>query len=108
MADSILVVGSLAFDSIETEKGRVREILGGSAVHFSLAASSLAPVSLVGVVGRDFAAHHRKLLRLRGVDLSGLEVVDGDTFRWIGAYDKDFNSARTIDTKLNVFEHFNP
>jgi len=108
MDKSILVVGSLAFDSITTVKGRVREILGGSAVHFSLAASNLAKVRLVGVVGTDFGGHHRRLLCSRGVDISGLEVMDGDTFRWVGSYDKDFNSAQTICTKLNVFEKFSP
>ncbi|NLO90636.1 MAG: sugar kinase [Elusimicrobia bacterium] len=104
----ILVVGSLAFDTIGTVRGRAREILGGSAVHFSLAASVLAPVKLVGVVGKDFSKQHRALLSSRGVDISGLEVMDGNTFRWVGEYDKDFNSARTICTKLNVFEKFSP
>ena len=108
MDKSILVVGSLAFDSIATVKGRVREILGGSAVHFALAASVLAPVRLVGVVGKDFGEKHRRLLRSKGVDISGLEEMEGETFRWVGSYDKDFNSAQTICTKLNVFEKFNP
>jgi sugar/nucleoside kinase (ribokinase family) len=105
---SILVVGSVAYDSIETPFGRSEETLGGSAVYFSLAASLFSDVRLVGVVGEDFDERHVDLLRQRGVDVSGLERSRGRTFRWAGRYGYDLNTRETLATHLNVFEHFRP
>src|SRR4051812_17060922 len=99
---SILVVGSVALDSVKTPSGESREALGGSAVYFSLAARLFARVHLVGVVGRDFPEEHKSCLGSRGVDLDGLEVLPGKTFRWAGAYGRNLNSAKTLETKLNV------
>src|SRR3990172_3979641 len=105
----ILVVGSVAFDSVETPFGKVEEALGGSATYFSTSASYFADVALVAVVGDDFPEEHLKLLRDKGVDMSGLKVVKGGkTFRWKGRYDYDLNQAHTLDTQLNVFSEFRP
>lgn len=105
---SILVVGSLAYDGIQTPAGKVDRALGGSANYFSLAASLFAKVRVVGVVGEDYATADEELLRSRGVDLSGLERVKGKTFFWQGRYEGDLNEAITEKTELNVFENFNP
>ncbi len=105
---SILVVGSVAFDTVKTPFGEVREALGGSAAHFAVAASFFAPVRLVAVVGDDFTPAHRQPLLDRNVDLLGLTTAAGRTFRWSGAYGDDLNSARTLDTQLNVFADFRP
>jgi sugar/nucleoside kinase (ribokinase family) len=106
---SILVVGSVAYDTLETPAGLRRDILGGAATHFSMAASFFTKVHLVGVVGSDFEASHIELLRGRGIDLAGLEVVqDGSTFRWSGHYLSDINRAETRDTRLGVFATFDP
>ena len=104
----IVVVGSVALDSIRTPFGQGSDILGGSATHFSCAASYFTKIGLVAVVGSDFPAEHVDFLTGRGVDLSGLEVIDGRTFRWEGFYEYDLNQAHTIDTQLNVFETFRP
>ncbi len=104
----ILVVGSLAYDSIKTPAGSVSRALGGSANYFSLAASMLAPVRVVGVVGEDYDDKDYNMLKDRKVDLSGLEKVKGKTFHWEGFYEGDMNEAKTLKTDLNVFEHFNP
>jgi len=104
----ILVVGSLAYDSIETPTGKVARALGGSANYFSLAASLFAKVRVVGVVGEDYEEADYQLLKSRGVDLEGLEKVPGKTFHWEGKYEGDMNEAKTLRTELNVFEHFNP
>jgi sugar/nucleoside kinase (ribokinase family) len=104
----ILVVGSLAYDSISTPSGKVDRALGGSANYFSLAASLHAPVRVVGVVGEDYAAKDVELLKSRNVDLAGMTVVKGKTFHWEGAYEGDMNEAITKKTELNVFEHFQP
>lgn len=104
----ILVVGSLAYDSIKTPSGSVSRALGGSANYFSLAASLLAPVRVVGVVGEDYDEKDYNMLKDRKVDLSGLEKVKGKTFHWEGFYEGDMNEAKTLKTELNVFEHFNP
>lgn len=104
----ILVVGSLAYDSIETPSGKVARALGGSANYFSLAASLFSKVRVVGVVGEDYEDVDYKLLKDRGVDLEGLERVPGKTFHWEGKYEGDMNEAKTLRTELNVFEHFNP
>ncbi|HZR09426.1 MAG TPA: PfkB family carbohydrate kinase [Myxococcales bacterium] len=105
---SLLVVGSLALDSVETPFGKRDDVLGGSATYFSAAASLLAKVSVVGVVGDDFPLGELDFLRKRGVELDGLEKVAGKTFRWKGRYGFDLNAAETLDTQLNVFEHFSP
>ncbi len=105
---SILVVGSVALDTVKTPLGRVEEVLGGSASYFSVAASFFAPVHLVAVVGQDFEESHARIFRERGVDLGGLTKVPGRTFRWSGAYGEDLNQRTTLSTELNVFEHFRP
>ena len=105
---SILVVGSVAFDTVSTPAGDVTEALGGSATHFSVSASFWSPVRLVAVVGEDFTAAHRQPFLDRKVDISGLTTAAGRTFRWSGVYGDDLNSARTLDTQLNVFADFKP
>jgi len=104
----ITVVGSVAFDSIETPFGKVESVLGGSATHFSAAASFFAPVNLVAVVGNDFPKEHIKFLKSRNIDTEGLEIADGNTFAWKGFYEYDLNTAHTLETKLNVFQDFEP
>lgn len=104
----ITVVGSVALDSIETPFGKEKEVLGGSGTHFSCAASFFAPVNLVAVVGNDFPQEHLDFLASRQIDISGIEIADGETFRWEGYYEYDLNTAHTLDTKLNVFSSFNP
>ncbi len=105
---SILVVGSVAYDSVETPFGLRERVLGGSATYFSTCASHFSPVSLVAVVGNDFAEQDRRFLEGRGVDLEGLQTVEGETFHWSGRYQGDMNEAETLDTRLNVFETFTP
>jgi len=105
---SLLVVGSVAFDSIETPFGKKDNVLGGSATHFSIAASFFSDVNLVAVVGEDFPTSSVKLLKSRGIDLSGLQIEKGNTFRWKGRYEFDMNTAHTIYTHLNVFKDFSP
>lgn len=104
----ILVVGSLAYDSIKTPVGSVEKTLGGSANYFSVAASLLTAVRVVGVVGDDYEAQDRKVLESRNVDLSGMQVTPGKTFHWAGFYDDNLNEAQTLKTELNVFADFNP
>lgn len=107
---SLLVVGSVAYDGIETPFGKTDRILGGSATYLSLAASYFAKqINLVGVVGRDFADEDIQVLKSRSIDLEGLQVDEsGDTFFWAGKYHYDLNNRDTLDTQLNVFEHFDP
>jgi sugar/nucleoside kinase (ribokinase family) len=105
---SILVVGSVAFDTIATPSGSVKDILGGAATYFSLAASYFTEVRLVAVVGEDFAAEHEAVLKNHGVDTRGIERVKGKTFRWGGQYLDNLNEAKTDFTELNVFENFQP
>lgn len=105
---SIVVVGSVALDTVETPFGKVDGALGGSAVYFSLAASHYADVRLVGVVGTDFPAECVELLRQRRVDVAGLRYEPGETFRWAGRYDYNLNDCQTLDTRLNVFATFRP
>lgn len=105
---SILVVGSVALDSVKTPFGEVREALGGSAVYFSLSASYFSKVYLVGVVGKDFPRDYIKLLKDKGVDIKGLQIERGRTFRWRGEYEYDLNNRRTHFTHLNVFKDFKP
>ncbi len=108
MQKGLLIVGSVAFDDVETPAGRRERSLGGSANYFSVAASHFAPVHLVAVVGQDFPQSHIDYLKARHIDLSGLQQVEGDTFFWKGVYGPDFGDAQTLETKLNVFEHFSP
>lgn len=105
---SLLVVGSVALDSIRTPFGYAEEILGGSATHFSATASYFGPVRVVAVVGEDFGPEHLKPFEDRGVDTRGLERAAGRTFRWRGEYEGDMNTAHTLETQLNVFERFAP
>ena len=105
---TLLVVGTLAFDTIETPFDKREEALGGSATYFSVAASHFSPASLVGVVGSDFPDDVLQDLRGRGIDCSGVEVVEGKSFRWGGRYEADWNTRHTLFTELNVFEHFDP
>jgi sugar/nucleoside kinase (ribokinase family) len=105
---SILVIGSVALDTIKTPTGYRKEVLGGSATYFSISASFFNPVNLVAVVGRDFPNRYLKLLKNRGVDLEGLEIQKGKTFRWSGEYGWDFGDPKTLSTCLNVFSKFNP
>ncbi len=105
---SILVVGSVAYDTVETPFGRAERVLGGSASFFSVAASFFTPVNLVGVVGRDFGPQQLAAFEGRPIDLAGLERRDGETFHWQGRYAWDLNSRETLRTDLNVFETFDP
>jgi len=104
----LLVVGSVALDTVKTPFGEVAEVLGGSATYFSTAASYFTSVDLIAVVGQDFPEQHVKFLQARGIDLAGLERRPGATFRWKGEYSHQLNEAHTLDTKLNVFETFRP
>lgn len=106
---SLLVVGSIAFDSIKTPETSVVSTLGGSSVYFCLAAGFYTPVRLVGVVGEDFPREHVLMLQERGIDTSGLEVVPGgETFRWSGEYFDNLNKRETLSVDLNVLENFEP
>jgi len=105
---SLLVVGSVALDSVKTPYGQIQEGLGGSATYFSIAAGCFTKVRLVAVVGEDFPERHVAFLRSRGVDLRGLSRTKGKTFRWKGSYGEDMNEAKTLKTELNVFETFRP
>jgi sugar/nucleoside kinase (ribokinase family) len=105
---SILVVGSVAYDTVETPFGRAERVLGGSASFFSVAASFFTPVNLVAVVGSDFGDEQLAAFRGRPIDLEGLERAQGLTFHWEGKYSYDLNSRDTIRTDLNVFEFFKP
>jgi sugar/nucleoside kinase (ribokinase family) len=104
----ILVVGSVAFDSVETPFGMVENVLGGSATYFATSASYFTDVSLVAVVGEDFPAEHTSFLTSRSIDLRGLTRSSGKTFSWRGKYGYDLNEAQTLETRLNVFETFKP
>lgn len=104
----IVVVGSVALDSVKTPFGSRDDVLGGAATYFSIAASYFTEVGMVAVVGKDFAEEHIELLRRKGIDLSGLERQEGSTFRWKGEYGFDLNTRTTLDTQLNVFASFAP
>lgn len=105
---SLLVVGSIAFDSIETPGGSVDDALGGSATYFAYAASYFTAPRLVGVVGEDFPEGHRRMFAARGVDTAGLVTAPGKTFRWKGRYHQDMNARDTLEVHLNVFGTFDP
>jgi sugar/nucleoside kinase (ribokinase family) len=105
---SVVIVGSVALDTVQTPVETHADLLGGSASYASVAASFFTPVKLVGVVGTDFPKKFTTLLRKRGIDLAGLQVAEGKTFRWSGVYEWDYNTRRTLSVALNVFEQFNP
>ena len=105
---SLLVVGSVALDSVRTPFGEADDVLGGSATYFSTAASYFTDVNLVAVVGEDFPESHVQFLKSRKINVDGLERVSGKTFRWRGEYGYQLNEARTLKTELNVFENFRP
>jgi sugar/nucleoside kinase (ribokinase family) len=105
---AVLVVGSVAFDSLKTPYGEAQHVLGGAATYFSITASHFTPVNIVAVVGDDFGEEQFSVFQGRPIDISGLERAAGRTFRWSGEYSGDMNEARTLDTQLNVFEHFSP
>ncbi len=104
----MIVVGSVALDSVRTPFGSHDDLLGGSATYFSISAAYFTQVRLVGVVGTDFPAKYIDLLKKHGIDTKGLLIKDGRTFRWKGYYEYDMNVAKTISTHLNVFEDFDP
>jgi cytidine kinase len=105
---SVLIVGSIALDNIKTKLEEHEDLLGGSASYASVAASLLTPVNLVGIVGTDFPEQHVELFRSRGINIEGLQIVDGRTFRWSGEYEWDMNQRKTLSVELNVFENFSP
>jgi len=105
---SLLITGSVALDSVKTPVEEHRDLLGGSASYASVAASFFAPVNMVGIVGTDFPKKYLDLYRKHGIDLDGLQIADGETFRWSGEYEWDLNNRRTLSVCLNVFETFQP
>ncbi|WP_353072217.1 PfkB family carbohydrate kinase [Tunturiibacter gelidoferens] len=105
---AILVVGSVAFDNIETPHGAVKDCLGGAATHFSLAASYFTSVRVIAVVGKDFTAEHEAIFTRRGIDTRGIERSEGLSFHWTGSYSGNMDEAKTLGTDLNVFETFEP
>ncbi len=105
---SVLVVGTIGIDTIETPFGSIADTLGGSATHFAAAASRYAPVNFVSVIGADLDRQELEFLEHRGVDMRGLQVAEGRTFRWSGRYHYDLNSRETLETQLNVFADFHP
>lgn len=104
----VLVVGSIAIDTVKTQLEERREVLGGAASYASISASFFSPVNLIGIVGTDFPQEYIELFTSRGINLDGMEVAEGRTFRWSGEYDWDMNRRRTLDLELNVFENFEP
>ena len=108
MQQSILTVGSMAFDSVQTPAGKAEQVLGGSVNYFSVAASFFSPVQVVAVVGEDFPESHLNWLESRKINTKGVQKAPGKTFHWVGQYDQNLNEAKTLSTFLNVFEHFNP
>lgn len=105
---TILSVGSMAFDSVRTPAGKADQVLGGSVNYFSLAASLFTPIKIVAVVGEDFPKGHLEFLSTKNIDVSGVQIVKGKTFHWVGEYNTSMNEATTLATALNVFEHFDP
>ena len=104
----IVVVGTVAFDTVETPFGRGENVLGGSATYFSTSASFFSDVSLVAVVGEDFPDEHLQFLRSREIDLQGLQRIPGKTFHWTGRYGYDLSEAQPLDTQLNGLLDFKP
>lgn len=104
----VLIVGSIGLDSLKTPFGERTDILGGSVSYASIASSLFSPVNISGIVGNDFPQEYIDLFRNRGINLEGLEINEGSTFKWSGYYEYDMNQAHTIDTRLNAFADFNP
>lgn len=105
---NLVMVGSVAYDSVETPHGKVEQVLGGAASFAAVAASFFAPSRIVGVVGEDFRPQHLEFFRSKGIDLEGLQQVPGKTFHWSGVYAENMNDRTTLLTELNVFETFDP
>src|SRR5256885_12908428 len=105
---SILIVGAVALDTVETPYARVDEVLGGGGAFFAASASLYSQVNLVAVVGSDFPQEHLDFFKSRSVDLTGLQIEEGKTFRWIGRYHMDMNGRDTLDTQLGVYGDFHP
>lgn len=105
---SVLVAGTIAIDSIETPTEKRDNLLGGSASYAAVSASYFSPVQLVGIVGKDFPDEHFAIFRDRNIDIGGVEVADGETFRWTGRYFDDMNERETLKVALNVIEHYEP
>jgi len=105
---TMLIIGTIALDNVETPFGKRENVLGGSAVHASVAASFLTKTAIVGVVGADFPKEHVDFLKSKNIDISGIQVLSGETFRWTGYYEYDMNQAHTRDTQLNVLSVFDP
>lgn len=105
---TVLIVGSIGLDTIETPFGIKKEILGGSAVHASISSSFFAPTALMGVAGSDFPKEYLDFLKSKEIDVSGIQILSGETFRWSGYYEYDMNQAHTRDTRLNVYTLFDP
>ena len=101
---SVLIVGSIGLDDIKTQLAEHKNLLGGSASYGAVSASNFGPVNLVGIVGEDFPKEHIDLFCNRGIDLKGLQIVPGETFRWSGEYMWDMNTRETLSIALNVFE----
>ena len=106
--NSILIVGTVALDTVKTPLGKEKDVLGGSATYAAISASFFGPVNLVAVVGADFPRRHLETLQNRGINLKGLQSQEGKTFRWEGEYGWDFSDPRTLDTQLNVLAGFDP
>lgn len=105
---SLLIVGSMALDSIRTPFGEKKDILGGSAVHAAVSSSFFTATAMIGPVGNDFPPEHLDFLKSRNIDLSALQKIDGATFRWGGFYEYDMNQAHTLETRLNILARFDP
>ena len=106
--NKVLIVGSIVLDTLQTPYGQTKDALGGSVAYGSVASSLFAPVNMVGVVGQDFDQEHINLFKSKGINLEGLEVADGLTFKWRAFYENDMNQAHTLETQLNAFAEFNP
>ena len=105
---TVLIVGSIGLDTVETPFGKKKDVLGGSAVHASVSSSFYAETAMVGVAGSDFPQEHLEFLKARRIDVSGINILPGETFRWSGYYEYDMNQAHTRETKLNVYKLFDP
>jgi sugar/nucleoside kinase (ribokinase family) len=105
---TVLIVGSIGLDTVETPFGKKKDVLGGSAVHAAVSSSFYAETAMVGVAGSDFPQEHLEFLKSRRIDMSGIKILSGETFRWSGYYEYDMNQAHTRETKLNVYKLFDP
>lgn len=105
---TVLIVGTIGLDTVETPFGKKEDIAGGSAVHAAVSASFYAPTAILGVAGSDFPREHLDFLKSRSIDTRGIKIIEGQTFRWSGYYEYDMNQAHTRDTRLNVYADFDP